>query len=250
MNLIKNDFELKNYANNFRTVNGFSLSEPMRIKSMLQINNIQTIYLPMRDNFSGMAIKIKDDSQDTLHRRFILINSNHSIGKQHFTICHEIYHLYFQQNFDFSESMAGLYDKKYPEEYNADVFASYLLLPEIGLNKMIPIQERKMNKITIGTVLEIEQFYACSRSALIYRLKKEKLIDDIYSAKLKTNVKLSALQYGYDTNLYENGNEGVVIGDYGKKARKLFEEGKISESAYLTFLEDLGIDLKNYEENN
>jgi hypothetical protein len=42
----------------------------------------------------------------------------------------------------------------------------------------------------------------------------------------------SACEYGYDRALYQKGNEGLVIGDYGEKARLLFEQGKISEGHY------------------
>jgi hypothetical protein len=36
--------------------------------------------------------------------------------------------------------------------------------------------------------------------------------------------------------LYEKGNEGVVIGDFGEKARRLFELEKISEGHYVELL--------------
>ena len=31
--------------------------------------------------------------------KFMLINANHSIGKQNFSIAHELYHLFVQENF-------------------------------------------------------------------------------------------------------------------------------------------------------
>ena len=46
----------------------------------------------------------------------------------------------------------------------------------------------------------------------------------------------SAVAYGYDKSLYVGGNEGVVIGDFGEKARRLYEDGKISEGHYLELL--------------
>ena len=49
-------------------------------------------------------------------------------------------------------------------------------------------------------------------------------------------VKESAKQYGYDLSLYESGNAGVVIGDFGEKARLLFESGRISEGHYYELL--------------
>lgn len=246
MSLIKEEIDIENYANKFRRDNQLSLSEPIRIKSVLQRNGVLTVYLPLSGNFSGMAIKSNSNSSP---KSFILVNSEHPIGKQHFTICHELYHLYFQDNFTFSKSNAGVFDKNEPEEYNADVFASFLLLPEIGLQEMIPASERKKNMISLKTILSIEQYYSCSRTALLYRLKKTKRIDADFYERLGSNVQRSALQYGYDVGLYNKGNEGVVIGDYGIKARELFETGVVAESTYFSFLEDIGINLNEILED-
>ena len=41
---------------------------------------------------------------------------------------------------------------------------------------------------------------------------------------------------------YESGNEGVVIGDYGIKAKQLFSDMKISESHYYELMNSIGID--------
>ena len=53
--------------------------------------------------------------------------------------------------------------------------------------------------------------------------------------------------YGYNTDLYQPGNTGVIIGDYGTLAHGLFEKGVVSESAYFSLLEDLGLDLSELD---
>ena len=40
----------------------------------------------------------------------------------------------------------------------------------------------------------------------------------------------------HDLSLYEAGNNGMVIGDFGEKARLLFESGRISEGHYYELL--------------
>jgi hypothetical protein len=45
-----------------------------------------------------------------------------------------------------------------------------------------------------------------------------------------------AAEYGCDTSLYKSGNEGVVIGDFGEKARRLFDMERISEGHYVELL--------------
>ena len=53
-----------------------------------------------------------------------------------------------------------------------------------------------------------------------------------FDALERIPVRETAREWGYDSELYESGNEGVVIGDFGEKARRLFESGKISEGHY------------------
>lgn len=71
----------------FRQENGLSATEPVLLKSILLSNNVLVLFKPLSSNFSGMAIKSGEN-------RFILVNSSHSLGKQHFTIAHELYHLF------------------------------------------------------------------------------------------------------------------------------------------------------------
>ena len=237
---------LEIFANDFRRSNGLSLTEPLMLKSLLQKVNVLTIYKPLSAGCSGMSIKINADGR--LYR-FMLVNSNHPVGKQHFTICHELYHLYYQKDFSAALSCVGLFDKKgNPEEYNADIFASYLLLPETGVWEMIPEEERSKNKITIGTILAIEQYFGCSHSALLFRLFNMKLIDNTKQEELRQGIIALARRFGYSTSLYEAGNENVVIGDYGSLAYRAWEEGVVSESAYLGLMKDLGVDISKLDE--
>lgn len=234
-------------ANSFRQANGLSLTEPIRIKSILQSNQILTVYRKLSSGFSGMAIRTGTPGS---YKRFILINSDHSIGKQHFTLCHELYHLFFQENFVYSTSAAGKFDPKGDkEEYNADLFASRLLLPTAGIQKLIPDHEMPKNRITLKTILSIENYFSSSRSALLYRLKELGHIDTSFYNQYSTKIIHGALSYGYQTDLYNSGNDNLVIGDYGIIARDLFDGGKISESHYFTLLEDIGINIQELEDN-
>ena len=62
-----------------------------------------------------------------------------------------------------------------------------------------------------------------------------------YSTLAEIKVKYSARCFGYDTALYETANEGLVIGDFGEKARNLFDREKISESHYMELLSKIGV---------
>ena len=77
-----------------------------------------------------------------------------------------------------------------------------------------------------------------------------KLIDREAILEHKKDIIKYATLYGYNTDLYQPGNEGMVIGDYGSLARELFDQGIVSESSYFTLLEDLGIDLSQLDHLN
>lgn len=239
---------LELHANDFRQQNGLNLTEAIRIKSLLQKLNILTVYLPLSTDFSGMAVKFASNENP---KRFLLINCSHTIGRQHFTICHELYHLYYQIDFKSEKSNAGTFNKYGdPEEYKADIFASFLLLPTNGVLQLIPENERVKNKITLKTILSIEHYYSCSRIALLNRLYNMKLINREAILEHKKDIIKYATLYGYNTDLYQPGNDGMVIGDYGSLARELFDQGIVSESSYFTLLEDLGIDLSQLDHLN
>jgi Zn-dependent peptidase ImmA (M78 family) len=225
---------LRKEAAAFRERNGIGSNEPVNIKSLLLKLNVLTVYKPLSGKFSGMAILAGD-------KRFMLINSDHPIGKQNFTICHEIYHLYIQEGFTSMQCFTGRFDKKTDRnEYNADLFAAYLLMPEDGIYELIPNNElRSKNKVSLETILKIEQYFSCSRLALLYRLHDLNLISNEQVQDYKFNVIQSAIQYGYSDNLYKAGNQNEIIGDYGQIAKKLFEIEKISESHYLELMDDI-----------
>jgi Zn-dependent peptidase ImmA (M78 family) len=79
----------------------------------------------------------------------------------------------------------------------------------------------------------MEQRFQVSRQALLYRLKRLSIIDENkLQDLLLVPIRDVAQRRGYDSSLYEKGNEGMVIGDYSSLATDLFEKGLISEGHY------------------
>lgn len=214
-------------AQKFRSEHGLSMTEPISVKMILRKLGILTMYRPLSANSYGISIKSESG------RMFMLVNCNSTRGRQHFTIAHELYHLFYDV---------------YPEphmcggtaigvEKDANLFASALLMPREGLLRMVSEEEVRCRKVKLATVLRIEQFFGVSRITLLLRLKDVGLITESYMNELKSvPVKESAMQYGYDMTLYEAGNNGVVIGDFGEKARLLYECERISEGHYYELL--------------
>jgi Zn-dependent peptidase ImmA (M78 family) len=241
-----NDLLLEKEAFSFRTDHGLHSTDPIRLKSLLQRLNVITVFTPLSGQFSGMAIKAQKGST---YERFMLVNSNTTVGKQHFTICHELYHLFVQPDFSSQVCKTGLFDKKLDKnEYYADIFASFLLLPTEGLLKNIPDEELNKKPISLRTILFIEHQYSCSRRALLYRLKSLNLIKQAEYDAFTINVKRGALENGFQTALYEPGNNQTTIGDYGSLARELYDKEKISQSHYYSLLTDFGIDITKLDE--
>ena len=225
--------ELK--ASELRAKWNLSADEPAQIRQLLLKLNILTLFRSLGEDFSGMCLK-KDNHQ------FSLINSKQSIGRQHFTIAHEFYHLFIQESFEVHYCNPGN-NSSSKQEKEADYFSSVFLMPEMGLKKMIPEPELKNKGISIPTLLRLEHYFEVSRSALLIRLKMLKIINQIDFNRLTSlPVIRSAIEYGFNTSLYLSGNEGVVIGDYGIKARTLFEKGFISEGHYIELLSKIGAD--------
>ena len=225
--------EADDLALRFRTEYCIGNDQPFHAKTILRKLNILTVYRPLSENLHGLCLKSKDG------KCFMLINSNRSRGRQHFTIAHELYHLFYDDNLIPHIDEDG--NERSISEQNANAFASALLLPSNAVRQMIPVNELKSKNLSLATILKIEQFFSVSRQALLNRLQKLGLINkelcDVYR---ELPVKLSAREYGYDSSLYDSGNENLIIGDFGEKARLLFEKEMISEGHYHELMRLIG----------
>lgn len=212
---------------------GLSDTEAVNLKSLLLKLNVLTIYRPMSEQFSGMSLR-------SGNKRFMLINSNQPKCRQHFTIAHELYHLYIEDKPTPHNCMVE--NKKSDSEQCADAFALMFLMPADGVRQLIPDNELLSGIVSFATILRIEHYFSVSHAATLNRLFDLKLIDRNQRELFKaSSIKRIAREYGYDTGLYESGNENLVIGNFGEKAKTLFDQGKISEGHYIELLHKIGI---------
>lgn len=234
------EHKLKAYATEFRNSHGYSSTEPIDFISLLQQLDIISIFKAC-DDFSGLCIKEKGNM-------FILINSEHSLGRQNFTIAHELYHLFYDSDFETHKChIESSQSNSNKNEKWADIFASHLLIPEDGVLRLIPDHEDRKDKISLGTILKIEQTYKCSRSALLNRLEKLKLISKEQKEIFKQDIIKKALRYGFSKELYIATPEHALLGTYGSLANKLFQEEKISEGHYTELMLAIGVDVDEIE---
>lgn len=223
----------------FRHNVGLNDSEAVNLKSLLLKLNVLTIFRPLSNDFSGMSLKSPTGN------RFMLINSRHPLGRQHYTIGHELYHLFIEKNPKPHSCTPSA--PKSDSEQRANQFASMLLMPVAAITQLIPTTELQNNEISLATVIKLEHYFSVSRKAIVHRLSFLKLITKSQFEYFNSLPAIkTAKEYGYDTVLYQPGNEGLVIGDFGEKARQLLDNGKISEGHYRELMNKIGI---NVDEN-
>lgn len=153
------------------------------------------IYYPMSISTSGMSINFKNN-------QFIGINSHMSKGHQRFTIAHELYHLICNEGFKEELIICSYLNKDINEsEKEADLFASYLILPSEGLEKFI--EEENIKKWTLDDIIKLEQLYQISHKGTLTRLKHEKLITNREYLDLShISINYESKKRGFNNDLY------------------------------------------------
>lgn len=227
--------EAEKNASDFRARFGLSGTEPVNLTSFLIKINVITAFRPLSDSLSGMAIKAGDI-------RFILVNQKNNLGRQNFTLGHELYHLFLQEDFTARTCQTGIFDKQTEVvEQQADLFAAAFLLPEAGIMQVIPSSEIT-SEISEETLFKIQHYFGVSMKCLIFRLVELDLVSKKLFDKYQDGVKKAARRLGYDLALYESGNHERVIGNYGSLASELYKNDRISESFYLELMNAINVD--------
>lgn len=241
---------MEQLANQLRQDLQIRFTDPVSIHQILKSKKIIAYFRPL-EGLSGMAIKVSRVEKDTSYL-FMLVNTAEGYCKQRFTACHELYHLLCQKDFNVSYDKVNLFDSTNEEERNANIFASYLLMPTMGIRQLIPADQQRKDSIKLGTIMMLEQNFRCSHDTMLIQLRDIGLISQTYMDAMKGNVKNRAREYGYSTELYEATNKTELVGDYNLKARELFDQNLISQAKYFSYLRDMDIykDTQNGKEES
>ena len=247
-----------------------SLSPVNLLNTVLsRMPNLTILYYPMSDNTSGMCVKdiydsslelnipnlndlnadsnpgsefsnLKDsdlnedsstdsDFESKISSDMLIgINSNMSIGRQNFTLAHELYHLLYEENKN--NFVICDYSSESESEIEANIFASYLLIPYEGLKRYV--KNMNISKWTLDDVIAAEQYYQISHMALLFRLVEQNFITEEESEEFQ-NVKISheARIRGFNDDLYYPSPEDrkyFSLGNYVKSVGKAYSSNKIS----------------------
>ena len=167
----------------------------------------------------------------------IMINTTYSLGRQYFTLAHELYHLKFDENMSKYE---------YEKEQMANLFASYFIVPESALNQQLYHRGiKKKNEVKLDDVLYLCDYFKMSYTAMLVRLYKvEKLIDKKYFDELnRVEIQSHAYKNGYSLALYNPTNEEFdVYSDYVELVNRAYNNEKISSGKYEQYLLEGGFE--------
>jgi len=192
---------------------------------------ITCVKRPLESSISGATIK-------TNKVKVILVNSSKTLGHQNFTIAHELYHCFYDENLVSRVCKTETFGQSRGIEQVANMFAAYLLMPEDAIFNQLRLRKKLDMKLTLADIINLEQFFGVSRKAMCWRLEDLKFITREQSEKCCINVIQSARSLGKNTDLYMATNDKVIISDYAEKANEALQKNLITDSRYEEILAD------------
>lgn len=208
---------------------GEDITSPIDIFALAHtIPQLTLVFYPMGDHLSGMCIK--NDGNPV-----IAVNSSMSVGRQRFSMAHELFHLYFDEN-EQSTVCAMNIGSGNEVEKDADQFASYFLMPPVALSEAFKkIQCSSTGSLGIKEIVKLEQYFGVSRQAMLCRLIEDKKLPSQKADQFRQGVIRSAVNLGYDDSLYKPLPENKQYKTYGyyiQQAEELLEKDLVSTGKY------------------
>ncbi len=227
---ISNYYEMNELANKCRRKWNIHDNNPIDIISvgLNKINNLTISFLKFDGNFSGSSCIVSNQV-------LVFINALHPLGRQRFTLAHEIYHLMSEMGYI---DVSNLSDEEI--ESNAENFASCLLLPHGGLESYE--EEFNIEKWTLEDIIKAEQYYQLSHKAFLFRLNMLGKITDKECEKFQPGIKKNATKLGFTSDLYESYSDykELIIGNYIRLTELSYDNELISEEKRDQLLEEKG----------
>ncbi len=203
---------------------------PIDIFSLVQtIEKLTLVFYPMGDTISGMCIKGEDG------KCTIAINSSMTLGRQRFSLAHELYHLYYDDNLSSiclkNVGIGNDIEKK------ADSFAAYFLMPRASLSQVVDkLLKKHKGGLSIEDIIYIEQYFGVSHKSALYQLKSCGYINEKELNKLSNiGVRHYALMMGYSEDLYlplDENKQYCTYGYYISTVEQLLKKDIISNGKY------------------
>jgi Zn-dependent peptidase ImmA (M78 family) len=170
-----------------------------------------------------------------------------TLGRQRFSLAHEFYHLFYDDN------MKSVCTKSIGTgseiEKMADTFAAYFLMPRAALaDKADNLLTRHDGKLNIQDIIRIEQYFGVSHQTAVYQLNNCGYINrEELNKLLNTSVRRQAEAIGFSSDLYRplpKEKQYCTYGHYIDQADQLLNQdiisyGKYEELLLAAFRDDL-----------
>lgn len=227
--------ELMTKALELRKQLGLDDNAPIDIFRVVEkIEKLTIVFYSMGKKISGICTKSKNG------HCVVAINSDMTLGRERFTLAHELYHKYYGKN---NKYYCESYFKDISdEEREANLFASYFLMPEFGLHMEMKNLVRDNGLISLKDVLYLCSYYGVSYLSMVNRLFDSSYIDEMCFNALSTvkGIIREAVSFGYNVNLFlsPKDNKYNTFGYYIYLVQKAKEEELISDGKYEELLLD------------
>ncbi|MBO4338480.1 MAG: ImmA/IrrE family metallo-endopeptidase [Clostridia bacterium] len=223
-------YDILKLSMEFRNEIGEDSSSPIDIMAIVSsMPELTLVFYPLGENISGMCVKGIDKNC------IIAINSSMSLGRQRFTLAHEIFHYKYDKSSNLAICSKD-FSKKDTVEKNADMFASFLLVPPFALQTQIKkLKNDTQSKLELSDIIALEQYFQVSRLSLLHCLVREKEITNDEIEQYNSHVAVNARSFGYSDDLYKPSPESkkyTTIGKYVNMAKQLLDSDKISTGKY------------------
>lgn len=234
--------DLMTKAERLRKQLGEDNNSPVDIFALAQgIETLTIVYYPLGNKISGMCVKGADG------RCTIALNSSMTLGRQRFSLAHELYHLFYDNNM--KSVCAKSIGTGSEVEKMADAFAAYFLMPRAALaDKVDSLISKHGGKINLQDIIRIEQYFGVSHQTAVYQLNNCGYINrDDLDSFLNISVKQKAEAMGFSSDLYRplpERKQYCTYGHYIDQAdqlinRDIISYGKYEELLLAAFRDDL-----------
>jgi len=202
------------------------------LRKVLERKGYFLFYYPFgNDSFSGAAL------QDH-NVKVIVINSSHTLGRQNFTLCHELAHFHLH---NIKNHIDGITPINKEKEKEADYFASCFLMPHDEVIKFV--EDNNSKKLDLITAMKVSAFFRVSFQAAVIRLAQILHIKKIPEDLLNASPVKAARLLDLSPELYESNNEIYWSStSYILLAYEALQKGKISTGKFLKMMEKIGHD--------
>lgn len=222
--------KIERLANKFRA--NYKLDDvgiALDLERLLEGMDILLFKKPLSEAISGGFFKVNLE-------RIILVNTTKTVGRQNFSIAHELYHAEYSKATKsvLCNTGSSLDAGGNEEEKRADMFASALLMPREGIDRKIAeIQKDELETLELETIILLENTFKVSHSAMCWRLHNLDYIDQ-RTRGLYSTVKVTqkAKDMGLSTDLYYGTNETKISNKFMVYLDTLRRFNKITTQKY------------------